>query len=190
MSISPPSAKVMRRITRTLDGAGRDFPLSGVGGRRAEQPWYERCRPTVAGSDSKPTDKENAVQAVVDINGHGISTSGSYRNYYELDGKRLSHVIDPQTGRPIEHNLVSVTVIAPTALEADARDTGLMVLGPEKAKEVVRREGLAVYMITKEGDNFKARMSPQFKSFLISEKIKAQDCWFCAMVTGQTKGYP
>ncbi|MBA1936368.1 FAD:protein FMN transferase ApbE, partial [Escherichia coli] len=92
----------------------------------------------------KPTDKENAVQAVVDINGHGISTSGSYRNYYELDGKRLSHVIDPQTGRPIEHNLVSVTVIAPTALEADAWDTGLMVLGPEKAKEVVRREGLAV----------------------------------------------
>lgn len=74
----------------------------------------------MAGSDSKPTDKENAVQAVVDINGHGISTSGSYRNYYELDGKRLSHVIDPQTGRPIEHNLVSVTVIAPTALEADA----------------------------------------------------------------------
>ena len=118
----------------------------------------------------KPTDKENAVQAVVDINGHGISTSGSYRNYYELDGKRLSHVIDPQTGRPIEHNLVSVTVIAPTALEADAWDTGLMVLGPEKAKEVVRREGLAVYMITKEGDSFKTWMSPQFKSFLISEK--------------------
>ena len=111
-----------------------------------------------------------AVQAVVDINGHGISTSGSYRNYYELDGKRLSHVIDPQTGRPIEHNLVSVTVIAPTALEADAWDTGLMVLGPEKAKEVVRREGLAVYMITKEGDSFKTWMSPQFKSFLVSEK--------------------
>lgn len=138
----------------------------------------------------KPTDKENAVQAVVDINGHGISTSGSYRNYYELDGKRLSHVIDPQTGRPIEHNLVSVTVIAPTALEADARDTGLMVLGPEKAKEVVRREGLAVYMITKEGDSFKTRMSPQFKSFLVSEKLKRKIVGFCVMVTGQPKGYP
>ncbi len=50
------------------------------------------------------------------------------------------------------------------------QDTGLMVLGPEKAKEVVRREGLAVYMITKEGDSFKTRMSPQFKSFLVSEK--------------------
>lgn len=49
----------------------------------------------------KPTDRENAVQAIVDINGHGISTSGSYRNYYELDGKRVSHVIDPQTGAPL-----------------------------------------------------------------------------------------
>ncbi len=96
----------------------------------------------------KPTDRENAVQAIVDINGHGISTSGSYRNYYELDGKRISHVIDPQTGQPITHKLVSVTVIAPTALEADGWDTGLMVLGPEKAQQVVREEGLAVYMIT------------------------------------------
>ncbi len=43
----------------------------------------------------KPTDRENAVQAIVDINGHGISTSGSYRNYYELDGKRISHVSSP-----------------------------------------------------------------------------------------------
>lgn len=106
----------------------------------------------------------------MDINGHGISTSGSYRNYYELNGKRLTHVIDPQTGRPIEHNLVSVTVIAPTALEADGWDTGLMVLGTEKAKEVVRREGLAVYMIIKEGEGFKTWMSPQFESFLIREQ--------------------
>ena len=74
----------------------------------------------MASGHPKPTDQQNAVQAIVDINGHGISTSGSYRNYYELDGKRISHVIDPQTGRPITHNPVSVTVIAPTALEADA----------------------------------------------------------------------
>lgn len=164
-------------LARLMEQEGISRYLVSVGGALNSR--YERCRPTVAGSsDSKPTDKENAVQAVVDINGHGISTSGSYRNYYELDGKRLSMLSDPQTGRPIEHNLVSVTVIAPTALEADAWDTGLMVLGPEKAKEVVRREGLAVYKITKEGDNFKAWMSPQFKKLPISEKIKAQDCWF------------
>ncbi len=118
----------------------------------------------------KPPARENAVQAIVDINGHGISTSGSYRNYYELDGKRISHVIDPQTGRPIDHKLVSVTVIAPTALEADGWDTGLMVLGPEKAQEVVRAQGLAVYLIVKEGEGFKTWMSPQFRAFLVGEK--------------------
>ncbi|MNT84631.1 Thiamine biosynthesis lipoprotein ApbE precursor [compost metagenome] len=63
-----------------------------------------------------------------------------------------------------------MTVIASTALEADAWDTGLMVLGPEKAKEVVRQQGLAVYMITKEGENFKTWMSPQFQAFLIDEQ--------------------
>lgn len=116
----------------------------------------------------KPTDRENAVQAIVDINGYGISTSGSYRNYYELDGQRISHVIDPQTGRPITHKLVSVTVIAPAALEADAWDTGLMVLGPQKAQQVVREQGLAVYMILKEGEGFTTWMSPQFRSFLVN----------------------
>ncbi|MFS2224446.1 FAD:protein FMN transferase ApbE [Pantoea sp. B65] len=114
----------------------------------------------------KPTDKESAVQAVVDLQGHGISTSGSYRNYYELDGKRISHVIDPASGRPIEHKLVSATVIATTALEADGWDTGLMVLGTEKAKQLAIREKLAVYLITKQNDDFTSWMSPQFAAFL------------------------
>lgn len=147
-------------ISRYLVSVGGALVSRGL--NASEKPWRVAIQ--------KPTDTQNAVQAVVDINGHGISTSGSYRNYYELDGKRLSHVIDPQTGRPIEHNLVSVTVIAPTALEADTWDTGLMVLGSEKAKEVVRQEGLAVYMITREGETFKTWMSPQFQSFLISEQ--------------------
>ncbi|WP_455813374.1 FAD:protein FMN transferase ApbE [Pseudomonas graminis] len=114
----------------------------------------------------KPTDQENAVQAIVDLQGHGISTSGSYRNYYELEGKRISHVIDPSTGRPIQHKLVSATVIATTALEADGWDTGLMVLGTEKAKVLALRDKLAVYLIFKEGDHFTSWMSPQFAAFI------------------------
>jgi len=114
----------------------------------------------------KPTDKENAVQAIVDLQGHGISTSGSYRNYYELDGKRISHVIDPATGQPIQHKLVSATVIATTALEADGWDTGLMVLGTERAKALALRDKLAVYLIYKQGDRFESWMSPQFAAFL------------------------
>lgn len=156
-------------LARLMEQEGISRYLVSVGGAlvsrgmNAEgQPWRVAIQ--------KPTDRENAVQAIVDINGHGISTSGSYRNYFELDGKRISHVIDPQTGRPIEHKLVSVTVIAPTALEADGWDTGLMVLGPEKAQNVVREQGLAAYMIIKEGDGFKTWMSPQFRAFLIGEK--------------------
>ena len=156
-------------LARLMEQEGISRYLVSVGGALVSrgmnadgQPWRVAIQ--------KPTDRENAVQAIVDINGHGISTSGSYRNYYELDGKRISHVIDPQTGRPIDHKLVSVTVIAPTALEADGWDTGLMVLGPERAQEVVRKQGLAVYMIVKEGDGFKTWMSPQFRTFLVGEK--------------------
>ncbi|SUQ56964.1 Thiamine biosynthesis lipoprotein ApbE precursor [Raoultella terrigena] len=148
-------------LARLMEQEGISRYLVSVGGALVSrgmnadgQPWRVAIQ--------KPTDRENAVQAIVDINGHGISTSGSYRNYYELDGKRISHVIDPQTGRPIDHKLVSVTVIAPTALEADGWDTGLMVLGPQKAQEVVKEQGLAVYMIVKEGEGFKTWMSPQF----------------------------
>lgn len=156
-------------LARLMEQEGISRYLVSVGGAlvsrgmNAEgQPWRVAIQ--------KPTDKENAVQAIVDINGHGISTSGSYRNYYELDGKRISHVIDPQTGTPIQHKMVSVTVISTTALEADGWDTGLMVLGPEKTKEVVREQGLAVYMIIKEGDDFKTWMSPQFETFLVNGK--------------------
>ncbi|HCR3981406.1 TPA: FAD:protein FMN transferase ApbE [Kluyvera ascorbata] len=156
-------------LARLMTEEGISRYLVSVGGALVSrgmnadgQPWRVAIQ--------KPTDRENAVQAIVDINGHGISTSGSYRNYYELDGKRISHVIDPQTGRPITHKLVSVTVIAPTALEADAWDTGLMVLGTEKAQQVVREQGLAVYMIMKEGDGFTTWMSPQFRTFLVNGK--------------------
>ncbi|MFU0968388.1 FAD:protein FMN transferase ApbE [Kluyvera ascorbata] len=156
-------------LARLMTEEGISRYLVSVGGALVSrgmnadgQPWRVAIQ--------KPTDRENAVQAIVDINGHGISTSGSYRNYYELDGQRISHVIDPQTGRPITHKLVSVTVIAPTALEADGWDTGLMVLGPQKAQQVVREQGLAVYMIMKEGDGFTSWMSPQFEAFLVSGK--------------------
>lgn len=59
-----------------------------------------------------------------------IATSGDYRNYFEQDGVRFSHTIDPKTGMPIKHNLVSITVLAPTCMSADGLSTGLNVLGP------------------------------------------------------------
>ncbi|OUF43436.1 FAD:protein FMN transferase ApbE [Pluralibacter gergoviae] len=155
-------------LARLMAQEGISRYLVSVGGALVSRGMNASGRPWRV-AIQKPNDRENAVQAIVDINGHGISTSGSCRNYYELDGRRISHVIDPQTGEPIQHKLVSVTVIAPTALEADGWDTGLMVLGTEKAKEVVREQGLAAYFIYKQGETFQTWMSPQFKPFLVGD---------------------
>ncbi|MGM3224204.1 FAD:protein FMN transferase ApbE [Dickeya zeae] len=152
-------AQLMTRkgITNYLVSVGGAISSRGVNGQG--QPWRVAIQ--------KPTDKENAIQAAVDLQGYGISTSGSYRNYFEQDGKRYSHIIDPATGRPITHQLVSATVIARTALEADGWDTGLMVLGTEKALKLAEQQGLAVYLITKTDKGFEAVMTPQFKAFLL-----------------------
>ena len=152
-------AQLMARkgITNYLVSVGGAVRSRGVNGQG--KPWRVAIQ--------KPTDRENAVQALVDLQGYGISTAGSYRNYFEQNGQRYSHIIDPNTGRPINHRLVSVTVIAPTALEADGWDSGLMVLGSEKAMKLAEEQGLAVYMISKTDSGFSAQMTPQFKAFLL-----------------------
>lgn len=156
-------------LARLMENEGISRYLVSVGGALASRGMGKEGRPWRV-AIQKPTDQQNAVQAVVDINGHGISTSGSYRNYYELNGKRFSHIIDPATGHPVAHRLVSATVIAPTAMEADAWDTGLMVLGPQKARAVAEQHNLAVYLISKEKEGFSTWMSPQFKTFLMDQK--------------------
>lgn len=151
--------KLMARngITNYLVSVGGAVSSRGVNGQG--KPWRVAIQ--------KPTDRENAVQALVDLQGYGISTAGSYRNYFEQNGQRYSHVIDPVTGRPITHRLVSATVIASTALEADGWDTGLMVLGTEKALKLAEEKGLAVYLVSKTDEGFSAVMTPQFKAFLV-----------------------
>jgi len=152
-------------LARLVEGMGFSDYLVSVGGAVVSRGYNEKGRPWQV-AIQKPTDKENAVQAIVDLQGMGISTSGSYRNYYELDGVRLSHIIDPATGRPIQHKLVSATVIASTALEADGWDTGLMVLGEKKAMALAEQQHLAVYLIIKTPDGFQAYMTPQFKTYI------------------------
>ena len=68
---------------------------------------------------------------------YGVVTSGNYRKFYVKDGKKYAHTIDPRTGRPVEHNLLSATVIAPTATEADALATYFMVVGLDEARRFV-----------------------------------------------------
>ena len=115
----------------------------------------------------EPSDRPGAIEDVVTPNGMAVSTAGSYRNYYELDGKRYSHIIDPATGEPVTHRLVSASVITPTALEADALDTALMVMGPERAMTFAKEHRLAVYLIEKTDQGFVARHTPEFAPYLV-----------------------
>lgn len=82
----------------------------------------------------------------------GIVTSGNYRKFYIKDGKKYAHTIDPRTGYPVEHDLLSATIVAPTAAEADALATACMVWGPEKSKEFIESHPeIEGYLITSEG---------------------------------------
>lgn len=114
----------------------------------------------------KPISTERSVQRVVELGDAAVATSGDYRNYYEHDGVRFSHIIDPQTGKPIQHNLVSVTVIASNCMDADAYATALTVMGPQRALEFAEQKQLAVLLITREEDGFKEHTSTAFARYL------------------------
>ena len=95
-----------------------------------------------------------------------MATSGDYQNYYEIDGRRYSHTIDPQTGAPIEHNLASVTVLADNCVMADAWATALNVMGAERGLALAEEQGLAVILITRDPSGFTERHSSSMKRYL------------------------
>ncbi|WP_371742286.1 FAD:protein FMN transferase [Aestuariibacter sp. A3R04] len=114
----------------------------------------------------KPVTTERAVQKIVSIGTNAIATSGDYRNYYEVDGKRYSHLIDPRTGQPITHNLVSVTVVHPSSMTADGLATAFNVMGWDEAIALAKQEGLAVFLIKRTEDGFEEYASPHFEDIV------------------------
>jgi thiamine biosynthesis lipoprotein len=117
----------------------------------------------------KPAEGQS-VQRVIQIGNNGIATSGDYRNYYEFDNIRYSHTIDPKTGKPIDHKLVSVTVIHPSSMMADGFATAIMVLGPEAGFTFAQKNNLAVFLLVKQGDDFIEHFTAEFKPYLLEEK--------------------
>jgi len=114
----------------------------------------------------EPTPGRRAVHRIIQVADGGLSTSGDYRNYFEQDGKRYSHEIDPQTGRPIEHRLASVTVLGETAARADGLATALMVLGEERGPQVAEAEGIAALFIVRTEGGFREEATPAFARYL------------------------
>ena len=100
----------------------------------------------------KPVEGNNVagedLQTIILLDNKAITTSGNYRKFFEENGVKYSHIIDPHTGYPYKNSLLSVTVIANDALTADGYDTGLMVLGLEGARELLKlHPELEAYMI-------------------------------------------
>ena len=119
----------------------------------------------------KPVDPEEnrELLAVAEINNRAVATSGSYRKFYENNGKRYSHTIDPSTGKPVDHNLLSTTVLAANCANADAFATAFMVMGVEKSKQFIANHPdlkLDVYLIYAEDDSLKTYMSSGLKDIL------------------------
>lgn len=128
------------------------------GHKQTGQPWS-------IGIESPVTD-QRSVQKVLHLQQSAMATSGDYRNYFEHNGQRFSHTIDPRTGYPITHKLASVTVLAETCMDADALATLLTVLGPESGMEFAEKNNLAVFMIIKTNDGFTEKSSTSFTPFL------------------------
>ncbi len=105
-------------------------------------------------------------QIAVSVDNAAVATSGDYWNYFEEDGKRYSHTIDPRTGKPILHNLASVTVISSHCLKADALATALNVMGPDEGFKFAVRNKIAAYFIVRSGEKFRVETTSQFEKYL------------------------
>jgi thiamine biosynthesis lipoprotein len=113
-----------------------------------------------------PSGEQRAVHQVIIPKDNAVATSGDYRNYFEAGGQRFSHIIDPATGKPINHNLVSVTVIHPSSMTADGLSTTLMVLGAEEGMIFAEKNSLAALFISKTEHGFSERFTVKFKQYL------------------------
>ncbi|MGQ0286555.1 FAD:protein FMN transferase [Pasteurellaceae bacterium 22721_9_1] len=111
-------------------------------------------------------DGSRSVSQVIGLKDFAMATSGDYRNYFEDNGQRFSHEIDPNTCRPIQHNLASITVLANRSMTADGLSTGLYVLGAEKALQVAEQHKIPIYLTVKTEKGFENKMSSAFSQLI------------------------
>lgn len=117
-----------------------------------------------------PDVSERRVQKVLSVTNIGMATSGDYRNYFEINGERFSHTIDPYTGSPVRHKLASVTILHPQCSMADGLATTMMVMGEEKAPAFAEAHNIAAYFIVSTDNGFKEIISPAFAELISHEE--------------------
>ena len=155
------------QIGRLLDEQGSDNYFIEIGGELKIKGVKADGSNWVPAIEA-PSDRAFEVYEIFSNLGQSIAVAGSgdYRNYFEVDGVRYSHEIDPRTGRPIRHYLAAAYVIADSVALADALATAYMVMGEEFAFAHAEERGIAVFLIAREGDDFTARVSSAFRPYL------------------------
>jgi thiamine biosynthesis lipoprotein len=146
-----------QQVKNYMVDIGGEVRTRGYNGEK--KPWRIAIERPTAGV-------EQQAHLVIEPGEMSVATSGDYRNYFEQDGVRYSHTIDPNTGKPINHHLVSVTVISPQCMTADGLSTGLNVLGPDRGMALANLMGIPVFMIVKTTNGFEERYSEAFKPYL------------------------
>lgn len=137
-------------VAQLFESMGIENYMIEIGGEVVAKGKNDKAKPWSIGI-SKPTDdtsgNNNGLQEILHISGKSLATSGNYRNYRYEDGRKLAHTIDPRSGYPVQHSLLSATVIADNCATADAYATAFMVLGLDKALEICNANGLDGYFI-------------------------------------------
>jgi len=133
--------------------------LRGAGVREDGQPWWVEV-------EGVPDAGAAAPQAVVALHGLSIATSGDYRRYFSQAQGRVSHTLDPRSGRPIDNGVASVTVLAPSCMAADALSTALTVLGPQQGMAFAEQRALAARFLLRSGGGLVETTSSAWQALL------------------------
>ncbi len=136
-------------VAATLAEAGIENYMVEIGGDLVAKGENDKGESWRIGIE-KPEAGAQSIQLVVPVADRGMATSGDYKNFFEHDGVRYSHIIDPTTGRPITHRTTSVTVLAENAMMADAWATAMLALGQERGMELAEQHKLAVFFIARD----------------------------------------
>ena len=114
----------------------------------------------------KPEEDRQGIASVVNLKNKALATSGSYRKFFIKDGKKFSHAVDPHTGYPVQHNLLSISVLADNCTDADAYATALLVMGLEKAQKFAEAKGIDFFAIYDQNGKNKYYSTSGFKKVI------------------------
>jgi thiamine biosynthesis lipoprotein len=143
---------------------GGEIVTNGVSDKRV--PW--RIGVTKPTDDSLST--SNEMQTVLNVTNKAMATSGNYRNFYYKGGKKYAHTIDPHTGYPVQHSILSATVLADNCATADAYATSFMVMGLDGAKKILDKhpELMAYLIYTDEKGNYAVWYSKEMENKIVA----------------------